>query len=265
MKKEFFRVATYNANGIRARLHIILPWLRENHVDCLCIQETKVRNEEFPEEPFQSLDMKVVFSGQKGYNGIALVSPHEITDVRAGFGLEPEEPEDTARLLSCRILDIDIVNTYVPQGRALDHPNFKKKLEWFSRLRELFQKRYKKSDRLIWCGDINVAPEPIDVYAPEKKLNHVCFHESVRQAFKECLEWGLSDCFRKVHPDEPNQYTFYDYRIPKALERRLGWRIDHILATRALCKDLEDCFIDLEPRKMQKPSDHTFLVADFRI
>ena len=265
MERNFFRLATYNINGIRARLHIILPWLKEHQPDCLCIQETKVRNEDFPRDPFGKMDMNVAFSGQKGYNGVAVVSPHEIRDITTGFGLEPEDQEDAARLLTCKILDIDIVNTYVPQGRALDHPNFQKKLEWFSRLRDLFSKRYKVTDNFVWCGDINVAPEKIDVYAPEKKLNHVCFHESVRKAFKECMAWGLSDCFRAVHPGEPEQYTFYDYRIPKALERKLGWRIDHILATKPLCTNIQDCFIDIEPRKVKKPSDHTFLVADFRI
>ncbi len=265
MKRDCFRLATFNTNGIRARLHIILPWMEKNRVDCLCIQETKVRNEDFPEEPFRSAGMNVVFSGQKAYNGVAIASPHEIEDIAPGFGQPEEEPEDNTRLLSCTIQGLYIVNTYVPQGRALDHPNFQKKLKWFSRLRDLFERRYSNSDRLVWCGDINVAPEPLDVYAPEKKQNHVCFHKSVRKAFRKCLDWGLSDCFRAIHPDEPDQYTFYDYRIPKAMERRLGWRIDHILATKTLCRSIRGCFIDLEPRRMKKPSDHTFLVADFEI
>ncbi len=259
-----FKLATFNTNGIRARLHIILPWLEENDIDCLCVQETKVQDRDFPSEPFSSAGMNVVFRGQKAYNGVAVISPHKILNVSYGFGDEIDEPDDDARLLSCKILGINLINTYVPQGKALDHPDFQKKLLWFRRLKTLFDKRYNKSDRLVWCGDMNVAPEPIDVYAPEKKLNHVCFHESVRKAFKDCRKWGLSDCFRIIHPDEPDQYTFYDYRIPKALERKLGWRIDHILATPELSQNIRDCFIDLEPRKKTKPSDHTFLVAQFQ-
>ena len=265
MREERFTLATFNTNGIRARLHIILPWLAENNVDCLCIQETKVQDKDFPEEPFMEAGFRVIYKGQKAYNGVAVVSPHEMENVQFGFDDGVDQPDDHARLIRCTIQGIDIINTYVPQGRALDHPNFQKKLDWFARLRELFEKHYKKSDRLIWCGDMNVAPEPIDVYAPEKKLNHVCFHETARKAFKECRGWGFSDCFRVLHPGEPDQYTFYDYRIPKAVERKLGWRIDHIMATRPLCKGIQDCSIDLEPRKRQKPSDHTFLMADFLI
>ncbi len=265
MGKRQFRLATFNANGIRARLHIILPWLQQNDVDCLCIQETKVQDRDFPAKPFHELGLNVSYKGQKAYNGVAVVSPHIIQAVTFGFRNEMGEPDDEVRLLSCKILDVDVINTYIPQGKALDHPDFQKKLLWFKRLKTLFQNSYDGSERLIWCGDINVAPEPIDVYAPEKKLNHVCFHESVRQAFKQCLDWGLVDCFRLIHPDEPDQYTFYDYRIPKALERRLGWRIDHILATGQLSAHLQDCHIDLEPRRKEKPSDHTFLIADFEI
>ncbi len=259
------RLATFNTNGIRARLHIILPWLSENNIDCLCIQETKVQDRDFPVEPFHDLGMHLAFKGQKAYNGVAIVSPHDIEDIRIGFDDQPHEVDDAARCISCKIQGVHIVNTYVPQGKAVDHPDFQKKLLWFERLEALFNKRYHKEDMLIWCGDMNVAPESIDVYAPEKKANHVCFHESVRNAFKKCVHWGLADCFRLLHPGEPNQYTFYDYRIPKAVERGLGWRIDHILATKPLCANIQNCFIDIEPRKMEKPSDHTFLLADFKI
>lgn len=260
-----FKLATFNANGIRARLHIILPWMEENKVDCLCIQETKVQDKDFPSDVFSAQGLSYVFKGQKAYNGVAVISPHEIHDAAYGFGDDEDEPDDYTRLLACRILGIDIVNTYVPQGRALGHPAFRKKLTWFKRLRHFFQRRFPKKQNLIWCGDMNVAPEPLDVYAPEKKLDHVCFHESARKAFENCKGWGFVDCFRRLHPDEPYQYTFYDYRIPKAVERRLGWRIDHILATSDLAKKLESCSIDLASRKVQKPSDHTFLTAVFSL
>ncbi len=265
MKKHKFNLATFNVNGLRARLHIVLPWLQENDIDCLCLQETKVQDSDFPAGAFSSIGMNLAFKGQKAYNGVAVVSPHDIDNVAYGFGDSMDEPDDPARLLTCRIQGIDIINAYVPQGRAVDHPNFQKKLAWFKRLRTLLETRYQYSLKLVCCGDMNVAPEPIDVYAPEKKLNHVCFHEAVRKAFKDCLGWGLSDCFRLLHPDEPDQYTFYDYRIPRAIERRLGWRIDHILATDALCQNLRECSIDIRPRKMQKPSDHTFLKAEFSL
>ena len=259
-----FLIATFNANGIRARMPIILKWLEKNPVDCLCIQETKVQDQDFPEAPFTEAGFNVIFRGQKAYNGVAVVSPHEIESAAFGFSDDYPEEDDETRLARCTIKGMHIVNTYVPQGRAIDHPNYQKKLAWFSRLRRLFEENYSKDDPLLWCGDMNVAPEPIDVYHPEKKEDHVCYHIDARRAFKKVVEWGFVDLFRKFHPDEPKQYTFYDYRLPKAIERGLGWRIDHILATRPMAERAADCWIDLEPRLWKKPSDHTFLVASFR-
>ncbi len=260
MNIDSFKIATFNANGLRARIPIIKKWLLENPVDCLCIQETKVRDEDFPKEEFESLGLNVVFRGQKAYNGVAIISPHAIKNALFGFGDGNEEEE--VRQIVCSINGITIINSYVPQGRALDHPAFQKKLKWFSDMIKLFDS-LEEGTPFIWCGDMNVAPEPIDVYAPEKKKNHVCFHESVRDAFKNCISWGLFDCFRKLHPNEPDRYTFYDYRIPKAVERRLGWRIDHILAPKGLKDSLVECEIDIRPRLMKRPSDHTFLFARF--
>ncbi len=262
MKNDSFTVATFNTNGIRARLHIIIPWLEKNPVDCLCLQETKVQDGDFPIEPFEKLGLNVVFRGQKAYNGIAVISPHKMEPVFFGFP-DTKDPEEQARQVCLKVRGIHIINSYVPQGRSLDHPAFQKKLEWFSRLLELMDSDFGASSKVIWCGDMNVAPEPIDVYAPELKGNHVCFHESVRAAFKRFLHWGMKDCFRLIHPGEPKQYSFFDYRIPKSVERRLGWRIDHILSTGPLASCIKDSFIDLEPRMLPKPSDHTFVVARF--
>ena len=257
-------ISTFNVNSIRSRLHIVIPWLEEKRPDILCMQETKVTNDLFPQKNFEDIGYQVTFSGQKAYNGVAVASPHPIVNVIFGFEDGEDSKEDLARLIRCRIMGIDLVNTYVPQGRAVDHPNFKYKLRWLSRLMALFNGAYSPALDIIWCGDLNVAIEPIDVYAPETKEGHVCYHRDVREGLKDLMDWGFEDIFRRFHP-EKNQYTFYDYRIPNAVKRRLGWRIDYIMATSGMGKKASGSYIDMEPRLKEKPSDHTFLQAEFRL
>ena len=259
-----FVVATFNTNSLRARLHILGPWLEENRPAVLCLQETKVRDEQFPEDFFDDLGYNVAHRGQKSYNGVAVASRYPIEDVTAGFGDGRDTEQDEARLLRCTVSGIRIVNTYVPQGREVGHEYFEYKLEWFRRLRALFERDYDPQEDLLWCGDMNVAPEPKDVYDPEGLAEHVCFHPRVREAFRDVVEWGFVDVFRKFD-DSPGRYTFYDYRQRGAISRGLGWRIDHILATRPLADRAVRSWIDLEPRRMKKPSDHTFLLAEFEL
>ncbi len=258
-----FSIATFNANSLRARLHIVIPWLEENAVDVLCIQETKVQDRDFPERSFKEIGYNVIYKGQKSYNGVAIASRHEIKDRLTGFGGPDDSPEDKARLIRCRVRDIAIVNTYVPQGKALEDPHFQIKLGWFKRLRDLFNRDYSPDRPLVWCGDLNVAPEARDVYAPDQFMDHVCFHINSRKALEEVKAWGFVDVFRRLNPD-PGQYTFYDYRIPNAVKRHMGWRVDHIFATVTLAERAVKAYIDLAPRSAERPSDHTFLVAEFK-
>ena len=204
----------------------------------------------------------VAFKGEKAYNGVALVAREKPGEVR--FGFDDGGPEDAARLVTAKVGSLRVVNAYVPQGRALDHPMYPYKLEWFRRLKTLFDARFSTRMRLLFTGDLNVAPGPDDVYRPETKTDHVCFHEDVRKAFEDTKAWGFEDVFRKHHP-EPEQYTFFDYRQRNSVKNKRGWRIDHLLATPPLANRCRDAFIDLEPRLREKPSDHTFLVADFDI
>ena len=256
-----FKIATYNVNSIRSRLHIIIPWLRENRADVLCMQETKVDNDKFPAREFKDAGYHVVFYGGKQYNGVAIASleaPEEVF-----FGLEDDGPPDKDRLITGVFSGITILNTYVPQGRDIESPHFAYKLQWFRRLKNFLEKSCSSGMPLIWCGDLNVAPEAIDVHDPKRLLGHVCFTPEVRERFGQVRSWGLLDLFRKFHPDEPGHYTFFDYRVPRSVERRLGWRIDHILATLPLAEKSIRCTIDMNPRMMEKPSDHTVLFAEF--
>jgi exodeoxyribonuclease-3 len=177
-------------------------------------------------------------------------------------GLDDGGPPDEARLISATVGPLRVVNTYVPQGRELDHEMYAYKLTWFARLKGYFARHFTPRQRLVWVGDLNVAPAPMDVHNPEDQTNHVCYHEAVRQAFAETVSWGFVDVFRKHHP-EPGQFTFFDYRMPRSVDQGLGWRVDHILATPPLAAKSSDCFIDLAPRRAEKPSDHTFLAVDF--
>ena len=255
------RIATFNANSIRSRMDVILAWLDQHRPDALCIQETKVQDQDFPRQPIESAGYHVSFKGEKAYNGVALISKFAPADI--SFGLD-NEPRDEPRLLHARIGSVHIVNTYVPQGREIDHAMYRYKLDWFARLRRYFDRHFRTTDRVVWAGDLNVAAEPLDVHSPELYGNHVCFHASAREAFAQCRSWGFVDVFRKHHP-EPGQYTFFDYRTPNAVQRGIGWRLDYLLASPALAEKSAGAAIDIQPRMQNKASDHTFLFAEFEI
>lgn len=256
-----FKIATYNVNSIRSRLHIVIPWLRENRPDVLCMQETKVRDSHFPLESFVAEGYHVLYRGESAYNGVAIASLERPQDVQIGF--DDGEPADSDRLMIARFSGITVINTYVPQGRERESVHYVYKLQWFKRLQNIFAEYFKPSDSLIWCGDLNVAPEEFDVHDPKRLMGHVCFNPEVWKAFGDMKSWGLTDIFRKHHPGEKGCYTFFDYRVAKSVERGLGWRVDHILATDPLVKRSVACTIDIHPRKMEKPSDHTVLYAEF--
>ena len=255
------RVATYNVNSIRSRLHIVLPWLRERSPDVFCLQETKAADGDFPVSAFAAEGYQVIFRGTKQYNGVAVASREKPETVL--YGLSDGGPADEDRLIAAVYSGITVVNTYVPQGREKETAPFAYKLEWFRRLRHFLERTSSPAAPLIWCGDLNVAPTEIDVHDAKRLLGHVCFTPEVWDAYAAVRSWGLEDLFRRHHPEEPGRYTFFDYRVPAAVKRGLGWRIDHILATPSLAARCLSCDIDLNPRLAVKPSDHTILTADF--
>jgi len=254
------KIATFNVNSIRSRLPLVENWLRKNKPDIFCMQETKVQDHAFPAAAFQETGYRIVFKGEKSYNGVAIASLAEPAEV--SFGFDDGLARDESRLILAKFGGLYVLNTYVPQGRAIDNPMFKYKLEWFRRLRRLFEKKFKPQDKVVWVGDLNVAPQAMDIYNAEQQENHVCYHVSVRQAFEQTRQWGFVDVFRKHHP-EPGQYSYFDYRVPRSVERKMGWRVDHILATAPLARKSKDCYIDLKPRLEPKASDHTVMVAEF--
>ncbi len=255
------RIATYNVNSIRKRLPIVIQWLTDHQPDVLCLQETKVQDTEFPQAAFQEVGYHASFRGMKGFNGVATLTRNPPSDVSHGFEEGPDSED--VRILKTVVNGIPIVNTYVPQGSSVTSEKFAFKLQWLGRLRRYFEKNLDPAQPALWLGDLNVAPEPIDVYHPDRRVNDPDFHIDARTAFKETVAWGFIDVFREQHPDRV-QYTYWDY-FRRAFENNWGWRIDHIMATPALAKSCKRIEVDLAPRRVKDASDHTVIWADFDI
>ena len=256
------KIATFNVNSLRKRISTVTRWLKSHAPDVLCLQETKVQDSEFPLEAMESTGYVITFRGMKGYNGVAVLTKTKPEFISNGLDKGPNA--DGPRLLHIVVQGVMIVNTYVPQGFQIDHPKYQYKLEWFKRLRRYFSRHFSPNQPIIWCGDMNVAPLPMDVHHPEKHLTHVCYHQDARDAYHRTMSWGFEDVFRRLYPDR-QQYTFWDYRQPDALKANRGWRIDHILATKSLAKKCTAVEVDVNPRKAETPSDHTVLWAKFSI
>ncbi|TNF56280.1 exodeoxyribonuclease III [bacterium] len=255
------KAASFNVNSVRVRLSIILDWLRKESPDVLCLQETKCRDNEFPHEAFRDINYYSVFRGEKSYNGVAMISKAPLKDVQIGF--DTLESSGT-RLIKASVHKIPVVNTYIPQGVSPLSRQFREKLDWLQRLLEYFKQNFQPDQPLLWVGDFNVAPEAIDVYDPDHLLGQAGYHPDEHAALQRFKEWGFVDVFRMHQPDS-GQYTFWDYRLKNALARKMGWRVDHIWATKPLAKKSMKAWIDVAPRMQERPSDHTLIVAKFKV
>lgn len=255
-------IATFNVNSVRARLPVLERWCREAKPDILSLQETKVVDDEFPVEFFRDMGYHVYYKGEKSYNGVAVACRQEPKAVSYGFDGKGED--EGSRLV---LLDFDgfsLLNTYVPQGSAPDSEKFPYKLQWFERVRNLLEEKYSPEDLLIWNGDFNVAPDDRDVHDPKRLKGRIGFHPDEHAALEKVRTWGFEDVFRK-HVQDGGHYTFWDYRVRGALERGLGWRVDHIWATGGMAERSQRSWVDQQPRTWERPSDHTPLLAEFQV
>lgn len=252
-------LATFNVNGVRARLPLLLDWLKKAGPDVACLQETKVMDEDFPAAAFEELGYHVYFHGQKSFNGVAILSKSEAAEVVQG--LEPGDGGQ-ARVLAARLATGWVVNLYVPQGREVGHEAWRYKLEFLDQVARMLPQRFDPKQPVVLTGDMNVAPTDLDVYDPKRMAGKVSCHPDERAALERIEAWGLTDLFRLHHPED-KQFTFWDYRLPQSFKRDLGWRIDLVLATQPLSKACSECLVDTEPRGLPKPSDHTPVVARF--
>ncbi len=255
------KIATWNVNSIRKRLPLLLEWLSAYTPDVMCLQETKVADPEFPADPIQKSGYHVVFRGQKSYNGVATLTLAEPESILHGLHPGPDNEDD--RILLTTVGGIPIVNTYVPQGHKVGSEKYAYKLAWFKRIRRFFDERLDPARPAVWVGDLNVAPEPIDVYHPDRRVNDVDFHIDARSAYREVVSWGFRDVFRMLHPDRV-QYTYWDY-FRNAFTNNWGWRIDHILATSPLAAACIRADVDTATRESQIASDHAIVWAEFEL
>jgi exodeoxyribonuclease-3 len=258
------KIATWNVNSIRTRQEQVIDWLSHNQVDVLCLQETKAVDADFPRSAFEQMGYHTYCSGQKAYNGVAMISHQVISDISTSFSavlpdLEPEWDEQK-RLITGVIQGIRIVNLYVPNGAAVGTEKYEYKLRWLSILREYLRVLLKSYPAMCVCGDFNIALEAKDIHEQVSADNHIMASTSERQALKDILALGLTDAFRKFTP-EGGHYTWWDYRAA-AFRRNLGWRIDHHYLTPTLYDLAQSCIIDITPRKLPQPSDHTPVIVE---
>jgi exodeoxyribonuclease-3 len=253
------KIATWNVNSIRVRLEAVLNWIEKEQPDVLCLQEIKVTDELFPAEPFEALGYQVAVSGQKTYNGVAILSRYEVTEVLAGF---PDyDAEGQKRLIAATVGRVRVVNVYVPNGSAPDSPKFIYKLEFIKQLSNYMKRLHLIEENLVLVGDFNIAPEPRDVYNAEEMEGEIGFHPEERSALAALKKWGFEDVFRR-HREEGGFYSWWDYRAG-AFRRDMGLRIDHIWASPSLASLSLECGMDRTQRSLPKPSDHIPVWATF--
>jgi exodeoxyribonuclease III len=247
------RIASWNVNSIRARLHALTQWLDAQQPDILLLQETKVVDADFPSEELSRRGYAVVFSGQKAYNGVAILSQHPIRDVE--FGFPSDGPEADKRLLTASIRNLRISSAYVPNGKDITHPAFGEKLAWLTRLRHfLIEQRKLHGLFVVVGGDFNVAHQPSDVWSPEQFEGQLHFHPDERAKLDELVAAGFTDSFRRFC-SESARYSWWDYRGPSVAKNQ-GLRIDYLFVDAALQDRCKAAGIDVEPRHWDKPSDH---------
>jgi exodeoxyribonuclease-3 len=253
------KIATWNVNSIRARMERLCAWLAARSPDVVCLQETKVEDHALPMLELAGLGYHVSAHGQKTYNGVAVLARQPVDDVTRGFcdGFD----DGQARFLVARVGSLRVGSVYVPNGQAVGTDKFSYKLRWLARWRAWLASQADPSEALVFCGDMNVAPEDQDVYDPEAWRNQVMCHPDERAALAEVRRWGLVDVFRRLNPEGPH-YTWWDYR-QLSFPKNRGLRIDHILCSETMAGRCRSVAIDRDARKGQAPSDHAPVVAEF--
>jgi len=254
-----FKIATWNVNSLRVRGEQVLQWLRDTQPDVLALQETKMQDPDFPHPEFTAAGYHSVFSGQKTYNGVALLSRQPMTDFIRDI---PDFDDPPRRVLAATIGGFRVVNLYVPNGQAPGSEKFAYKLRWLEALTRWLRNEAAAHPGLVVLGDFNVAPEDRDVHDPAAWVGCVHVSAEERAALRGLLDIGLVDTFRQFEQPEKS-FSWWDYR-QGGFRRNNGLRIDLILAHRQLLPRLQGVRIDVEPRRVERASDHTPVIATFR-
>lgn len=254
------KLATWNVNSLTIRLQQVLDWFFLHEVDVLALQETKVTDEAFPLEVFRQAGLYVAFSGQKSYNGVAVISRYPLQDVQTDIAglLDPQR-----RILAVTVADIRVVNLYVPNGACVDSDKYAYKLDWLYHVHNYLRVTFSQYPKLAVVGDFNIAPHDKDVYDPLAFEGSVLVSPRERHAFQELLNLGFADAFRHVYPDEV-LFSWWDYR-KGAFRRNHGLRIDHVLLSPLLTMVCQNVRIDRVPRQHARPSDHAPVLVEMVI
>ncbi len=255
-----FKIATWNVNSLRVRLPHVLQWLEQEKPDVFALQETKLRDENFPDEEFRDMGYQAIYSGQPTYNGVATITrfPAENTLIAL-----PDFTDTQKRVIGAEIHGIYILNLYAPNGSSVGSEKYAYKLEWFSHLHGLVKQLLSNKEKILLLGDLNIAPEDRDVHDPDEWEGSVLVSPKERAEFQRLLDIGMKDAFR-LFPQEEKSFSWWDYRAA-AFRRNRGLRIDHILVNPEMAARCLSCRIDKAPRKLERPSDHAPVVAEFRL
>lgn len=254
------KISTWNVNSLKVRLPQVLDWLREQQPNILALQETKLTDPDFPTLDIANSGYQVVFAGQKTYNGVAILSRLPASEIITDL---PGIDDPQRRVLGATIGGIRVINLYVPNGQAVGSDKYAYKLAWLEALTGWLGNELVQHPRLIVLGDFNIAPEDRDVHDPAAWAGQVLCSTAERAAFQRLLGLGLTDTFR-LFPQETGSFSWWDYRAA-AFRRNLGLRIDHILASPALVAVCTACQVDKAPRHLERPSDHTPVIAEFNL
>lgn len=254
------KIATWNVNSLKVRLPQLLDWLARTQPDVVCLQELKLEDAAFPVKDIEAAGYQAAFSGQKTYNGVAILSRAALQDVVTGI---PGFADEQRRVIAADVDDMRVICVYCPNGQAVGSDKYDYKLRWFAALAEWVRAELARRPKLAIAGDYNVAPEDRDVHDPAAWKDQVLCSEPERAAFRALLDLGLSDSFRRFE-QPPNTFSWWDYRM-LGFQKNKGLRIDHVLLSPALTAACTACTIDRAPRKLERPSDHAPVVAEISL
>jgi exodeoxyribonuclease-3 len=252
------KIASWNVNSLRVRLEHVCTWINDNNPDLLCLQELKMPDADFPSAAFSELGYHCAFTGQKTYNGVAIVSKQPLQDVVTEI---PDLIDPQARFIKAEYNGLSIINVYVPNGQALDSDKFIYKRAWFAKLQQAMRGYLAENSNVVLVGDFNITPSDLDVHDPKRWRGKIHCSEIERLMLQNLMSEGLYDTYRQFNQDD-DHFSWWDYR-GGGYERNEGLRIDLILSSSAALAKAKTCTIDETPRKLERPSDHTPVVAEY--
>ena len=251
------KVATWNVNSLRVRLPHLLDWLGKHQPDAVCLQETKCDDSTYPAAELAAAGYCSLHNGQRTYNGVAILTRAAATESCRGI---PDFTDEQSRVIAADVGDVRVVSVYVPNGQSVGSDKYDYKLRWLEALRAWLADELTRTPRILVAGDFNIAPEDRDVHDPAAWAGQVLFSEPEKEALRRIVALGFVDAFRLFEQPE-RSYTWWDYRM-MAFRRKMGLRIDHVLLSPALAPACRACTIDVEPRRLERPSDHAPVVCE---